>query len=75
MVEWEDARDPAVLKCSLCSRYAAPPRPHEQPPKREAKEEWGDLRAIDGDAYYEHQKALNRDWKRADYHKKKQGAA
>jgi hypothetical protein len=64
-----------VLKCVNCGHVDRPIREHEQPPKREAKEEWGGRRAIDGDAYYEHQKALNRDWKRADYHKKKQGAA
>lgn len=36
MWEREDARDPLVLKCQVCGRYARPPREFEEPTREAA---------------------------------------
>jgi hypothetical protein len=64
----EDARDEPVMKCLACSRYATPPRPHEEPPKHKAQPRLG-LSAVDA---HERQKRQGREyWQR----KKAAGAA
>jgi len=60
MLEFEDARDPAVVKCAACGRSPGPSRPHEEPSKREPELSEG-FRAIDSDAYYERRNAWERD--------------
>jgi hypothetical protein len=70
----EHPLDAPVLKCIACGRSPGPPRAIEQPPKREAKEEWGGLRAIDGDAYYERLRRSDRE-RQARLARKKAGAA
>jgi hypothetical protein len=68
----EDARDKPVLKCLACSRYAATPRPHEEPERGRSKQQSipGMGGYFDSDLFEEYQ----REWHRKAWQKKKAGA-
>jgi hypothetical protein len=68
----EDARDKPVMKCLACSRYAAPPRAHEEPEKGRSKRHAipGMGEYLESERFYEGRRKYARDH----YHKKRAGA-